>query len=162
MVHVALCSLIHGNTIGSHSPTRGRETVFRKCKTRPYASYKNARICLADGTVSSAPHADLYSFVFNVSSSSSKQLAQPAGQSIPPSKLAAIQAQAATSSEKGDTGSHKEGSSGSSPRSEGTWSPFHIIFSILIWIYVMVHRFSITTRRPYAKWRTARRFYRST
>lgn len=77
--------------------------------------------------MSSTLHADLRFLVLDVSSSSSKQLNQPASQSIPPSKLAAIQAQAATSSEKGDTGSHKEGSSGSSPRSEGTSSLFHCI-----------------------------------
>lgn len=58
-------------------------------------------------------------FVLDVSYSRSKQLIQPAGQSIPPAKLASIQAQVATSSDKGDAGSHKEGSSGSSPRSEG-------------------------------------------
>jgi len=53
----------------------------------------------------------------------SKQLTQPAGQSIPPAKLASIQAQVATSSDKGDAGSHKEGSSGSSPRSEDSPLP---------------------------------------
>ncbi|KAF7974063.1 hypothetical protein HWV62_13471 [Athelia sp. TMB] len=53
----------------------------------------------------------------------SKQLVQPSGQSIPPAKLAAIQAQTAASSDKGDTGSHKDGSNGSSPRSEDSPLP---------------------------------------
>ncbi|KAF7311631.1 Striatin-related protein [Mycena kentingensis (nom. inval.)] len=51
----------------------------------------------------------------------SKQLSQPAPTSqVPPAKLAAIQA---LTTQKDDTGSHKEDSSGSSPRSEGASSP---------------------------------------
>jgi striatin 1/3/4 len=49
---------------------------------------------------------------------SSKQLSQPAplaSQSIPPAKVASVQ----SASQKDETSSHKEGSSPSSPRSEG-------------------------------------------
>lgn len=55
--------------------------------------------------------------VFDVSCASSKQLTQPS--SVPPAKLATIQSQTGGASGKEDTYSHKEGSSGSSPRSEG-------------------------------------------
>lgn len=48
----------------------------------------------------------------------SKQLTQPTDKSIPPSKLATIQSQGGAASQKDDVLSHKEGSSGSSPRSE--------------------------------------------
>ncbi|EIW85359.1 WD40 repeat-like protein [Coniophora puteana RWD-64-598 SS2] len=51
----------------------------------------------------------------------SKQLSQPASQSVPPSKLAILQAQGSSSQK--DEGSHKEGSSGSSPRSEDSPLP---------------------------------------
>lgn len=56
---------------------------------------------------------------FDVSSASSKQLNQPSSQGVPPTKLATIQAQAGSAGQKEDAFSHKEGSSGSSPRSEG-------------------------------------------
>ncbi|KAK7693152.1 hypothetical protein QCA50_002718 [Cerrena zonata] len=46
----------------------------------------------------------------------SKQLTQP--QSVPPAKLATIQSQSGGGSQKEDSLSHREGSSGSSPRSE--------------------------------------------
>lgn len=49
----------------------------------------------------------------DVSRRSSKQLAQPAAQSVPPAKLASLQSQIALASQKDDA------SSGSSPRSEG-------------------------------------------
>jgi striatin 1/3/4 len=61
----------------------------------------------------------LSSQLFDAPEFSSKQLTQPASQSVPPTKLAAIQAQAAASSQRDDAQSHKEDSSGSSPRSEG-------------------------------------------
>lgn len=57
-----------------------------------------------------------------------KQLSGPGSSSVPPSKLAAIQAQSgsvAGGSIKGDSGSHKDGSGGSSPRSEGARSRGH-------------------------------------
>lgn len=50
--------------------------------------------------------------------SSTKQLSQPApsaSHSIPPAKVASLQ----STSQKDETSSHKEGSSPSSPRSEG-------------------------------------------
>ncbi len=50
----------------------------------------------------------------DVSRRSSKQLAQPSAQSVPPAKLATLQSQGALASQKDDA------SSGSSPRSEGT------------------------------------------
>ncbi|KAJ7632250.1 WD40-repeat-containing domain protein [Roridomyces roridus] len=55
----------------------------------------------------------------------SKQLTQPApaSQSVPPAKLAAIQALTSSSSQKDDVQSHKEESSGSSPRSEDSPLP---------------------------------------
>jgi hypothetical protein len=77
--------------------------------------------------VTNTLYTDLYSLVLDVSSPSSKQLIQPASPSFPHSKLAAIQVQAATSAEKGDSGSHKEGSI-----SESITNPFHTVFSILI------------------------------
>lgn len=52
-------------------------------------------------------------FNLDVSVSRTKQLNQPASQAVPPTKLAAIQSQMGGSSHK------EEGSSGSSPRSEG-------------------------------------------
>lgn len=63
---------------------------------------------------------------FDVSPASSKQLTQPSSQAVPPAKLATIQSQAGTAAQKEDTFSHKEGSSGSSPRSEG--APLLVIF----------------------------------
>ncbi|CAL1703983.1 unnamed protein product [Somion occarium] len=53
----------------------------------------------------------------------SKQLGQPSSQSIPPAKLATIQSQSGGGSQKEDTLSHKDGSSGSSPRSEDSPLP---------------------------------------
>ncbi|KAJ7043276.1 WD40-repeat-containing domain protein [Mycena alexandri] len=55
----------------------------------------------------------------------SKQLTQPpvASQSVPPAKLAAIQGLTSSTSQKDDAGSHKEESSGSSPRSEDSPLP---------------------------------------
>ncbi|CCM03841.1 uncharacterized protein FIBRA_05990 [Fibroporia radiculosa] len=53
----------------------------------------------------------------------SKQLSQPASQSVPPTKLAVLQAQMGQTSQKDDAFSHKEGSSGSSPRSEDSPLP---------------------------------------
>ncbi|KAJ7090211.1 WD40-repeat-containing domain protein [Mycena belliarum] len=55
----------------------------------------------------------------------SKQLAQPstASQSVPPAKLAAIQGLTSSTSQKDDAQSHKEESSGSSPRSEDSPLP---------------------------------------
>ncbi|KAJ7236722.1 WD40-repeat-containing domain protein [Mycena haematopus] len=55
----------------------------------------------------------------------SKQLAQPppASSSVPPAKLAAIQALTSSTSQKDDVQSHKEESSGSSPRSEDSPLP---------------------------------------
>ncbi|KAF5386585.1 hypothetical protein D9615_001703 [Tricholomella constricta] len=53
----------------------------------------------------------------------SKQLTQPTSQNVPPSKLAAIQNQMASSSQKDDAHSHKEESGGSSPRSEDSPLP---------------------------------------
>jgi hypothetical protein len=63
---------------------------------------------------------------------SSKQLTQPA-QPVQPAKLAAIQQQSAATSNnnKEETGSHKEGSSGSSPRSEGIMHPINHASSFL-------------------------------
>ncbi|KAI0747858.1 WD40 repeat-like protein [Daedaleopsis nitida] len=52
----------------------------------------------------------------DVSCRSSKQLVQPAAQSVPPAKLASLQSQMALTSQKDDA------SSGSSPRSEGTFT----------------------------------------
>ena len=49
---------------------------------------------------------------------SSKQLAQPAAQSVPPMKLATLQSEVALHSQKDGA------SNGSSPRSEGTCPPF--------------------------------------
>lgn len=54
-------------------------------------------------------------FDLDVSVCRSKQLNQPASQAVPPTKLAAIQSQMGGSSHK------EEGSSGSSPRSEGKY-----------------------------------------
>lgn len=59
-------------------------------------------------------------------SRSSKQLNQPANQQALPSKVAALQNQSNPASTKDDTGSHKEGSSGSSPRSEGAYASVHV------------------------------------
>ncbi|KAF5358046.1 hypothetical protein D9756_001729 [Leucocoprinus leucothites] len=53
----------------------------------------------------------------------SKQLTQTSSQSVPPSKLAAIQAHGSSTGSKDDTGSHKEESGGSSPRSEDSPLP---------------------------------------
>ncbi|KAF8894433.1 WD40-repeat-containing domain protein [Infundibulicybe gibba] len=53
----------------------------------------------------------------------SKQLTHPTTQTHPPTKLAAIQAQVAGSSQKEDAQSHKEESSPSSPRSEDSPLP---------------------------------------
>ncbi|KAF7359399.1 Striatin-related protein [Mycena sanguinolenta] len=55
----------------------------------------------------------------------SKQLAQPppTSSSVPPAKLAAIQALTSSTSQKDDVQSHKEESSGSSPRSEDSPLP---------------------------------------
>ncbi|KAH9951500.1 WD40 repeat-like protein [Amylocystis lapponica] len=53
----------------------------------------------------------------------SKQLAQPASQSVPPTKLATLQSHMGQPSQKDDAYSHKEGSSGSSPRSEDSPLP---------------------------------------
>jgi striatin 1/3/4 len=61
---------------------------------------------------------------------SSKQLSGNASQAVPPAKLAQIQAQAGSGSggsQKDDAGSHKDGSGGSSPRSEG--APFAVTTS---------------------------------
>ncbi|KAI0075489.1 WD40 repeat-like protein [Panus rudis PR-1116 ss-1] len=52
-----------------------------------------------------------------------KQLKEPASQSVPPAKLALIQAQGGSGIQKEDGYSHKEGSSGSSPRSEDSPLP---------------------------------------
>ena len=51
---------------------------------------------------------------------SSKQLAQPAAQSVPPMKLATLQSEVALHSQKDGA------SNGSSPRSEGTCPPFRV------------------------------------
>ncbi|EMD38667.1 hypothetical protein CERSUDRAFT_82942 [Gelatoporia subvermispora B] len=53
----------------------------------------------------------------------SKQLTQPASQSVPPAKLATLQAHGGTLSQKDDAYSHKEGSGGSSPRSDDSPLP---------------------------------------
>jgi hypothetical protein len=89
----------------------------------------------------------------------SKQLA-PAAQSVPPTKLASIQAQSGGSgpgSHKDDAGSHKDGSGGSSPRSEGIFTSHffpvpHVLTSLLL-------RFSTTLGKPsfhvwFAEWRS--------
>lgn len=58
--------------------------------------------------------------------SSSKQLSQTgplSSQSIPPTKVASLQ----STSQKDETSSHKEGSSPSSPRSEGITGPIHLL-----------------------------------
>ncbi|KZT03524.1 WD40 repeat-like protein [Laetiporus sulphureus 93-53] len=53
----------------------------------------------------------------------SKQLAQPTSQAVPSAKLATLQAHLGQTSQKDDAYSHKEGSSGSSPRSEDSPLP---------------------------------------
>ncbi|KAI0798088.1 WD40-repeat-containing domain protein [Abortiporus biennis] len=53
----------------------------------------------------------------------SKQLTHTTTQSVPPAKLATIQSQSGLASQKEDGFSHKEGSSGSSPRSEDSPLP---------------------------------------
>lgn len=47
LCHVSFASLIRAARIGSNSPTRGRTTVFRQCKTRLDASYQDAGVCVA-------------------------------------------------------------------------------------------------------------------
>ncbi|KAJ3574558.1 hypothetical protein NP233_g1691 [Leucocoprinus birnbaumii] len=53
----------------------------------------------------------------------SKQLTQTSSQTVPPSKLAAIHAHGSSTGSKEDSGSHKEESGGSSPRSEDSPLP---------------------------------------
>ena len=80
---------------------------------------------------------------------SSKQLAQPAAQSVPPAKLATLQSQIALTSHKDDA------SSGSSPRSEGTCRPVvRPVPASLIRAYVC--RFAAATR-PHVDWLDAQR-----
>lgn len=100
---------------GANSSAGGRAAVLRQCQARPHAPYQNAGVCAARRAVRPLP-----TFIVrrpDVSLHSSKQLAQPASQAVPPTKLATLQAH--LGEKKDDAYSHKEGSSGSSPRSEG-------------------------------------------
>ena len=103
---------------GSHRSARGRAPLLREYQSRPYAPHKNARVRSSGRAVCTSP---LLSFVNGrdvFHASSSKQLSQSASlgsQSIPPAKVAALQ----SASQKDETSSHKDGSSPSSPRSEG-------------------------------------------
>lgn len=73
---------------------------------------------------------DVPTSTIDVSPASSKQLNQPSSQAVPPTKLATIQSQAGATAQKEDAYSHKEGSSGSSPRSEGEWPVSILIFYV--------------------------------
>lgn len=77
----------------------------------------------------------------------SKQLSQPASQTVPPSKLAAIQAQTATSTQKDDVGSHKEESGGSSPRSEGALAQLKWNIQLMSLLRLTVAGFTHSERR---------------
>jgi striatin 1/3/4 len=107
---------------GAHRAARGRASLVRQRQGRPHAPHQDARICPTHGAVRTPRAHATHPSPLNPFSRS-KQLA-PGAPSVPPSKLAAIQAQTAGSaagSQKDDAGSHKDGSGGSSPRSEGTF-----------------------------------------
>ena len=104
---------------GPHCAPRGRTPLLRQCEARPDAAHQDARVCSASRTVRvhGRRHHTRVRDIIDVSCRSSKQLVQPAAQSVPPAKLATLQSQIALTSHKDDA------SSGSSPRSEGTCPP---------------------------------------
>ncbi|KAJ7871503.1 WD40-repeat-containing domain protein [Mycena olivaceomarginata] len=98
---------------------------------RRVAQFTQARIALLEGERRSFENVKLdlmrriKMLEYALRMERSKQLAQPppASSSVPPAKLAAIQGLTSSTSQKDDVQSHKEESSGSSPRSEGTCPP---------------------------------------
>jgi hypothetical protein len=78
------------------------------------------------GKLSSCPLSSLFS---TPPRPRSKQLNQPAPSLVPQNKLALLQSQGAPSSQKDDAHSHKEGSGGSSPRSDGKLLSYPLILN---------------------------------
>lgn len=105
--------------IGTYCAARGRKTLVRERETRFNAPHKNARVCLANGTVSPSfilriPESPRFLRVFFPSS---KQLTSSTSQSAPLKSSGLSQLPLS----KDDAQNQKEDSSGSgSPRSDGT------------------------------------------